>query len=685
MTPRVITRDSIFKNSKGKKNYTFLTNLPKHSTQGLFDLVDDKSSIITLVLSRNIPFAPHNHDISEKLTTENITLNNTLSMNTTLSRIEEHLGWAMNCIFGNSPTLEWHTVIADIANLSLLYNQINHINEYTSVKLNNSIIILDTGDISLWENQQDLLLSLLDKEWQHFDWKRVLSKFKEHLNEYLSTNIISRIDVKNSTIDYSTEWPSLMKVGSYSFGKSYPLLATVKNSPYTNRVVIVTNDAIEAYHWTRYCNNMKMAYCTIAKENMVSDKFVFSNKKSKLSKADSFTENEIENNETEVIIFPSLTDYISLSDRTCMQNIKRCIIDLPCLNLIQDYYAMGIYLKEDEFEIIYQMHLPLPLVIPKDNCINTIIEESLIIPPTNMRRPSIKINNINLLIRKKQLCSIILLHSWVERDDGGDFVFILHIFPSLQEKEMRIKLNLPSNLRMCQSANSYLENVKGFDLRIDEYQDELEKINSPKCSICHLGFSTAIRIIYECCCTTCCLNCYNSNVQINGTKGLDCFMCNTINPINQDKLLNANDYYWDYSYLKTIILPLNNLSRILIVGHFFQSDQDGNIIKQCVKNWFSEKNHFFNGPYPSAPPKVFDIMALKNMDVQVLKYCFQKKPMVMVLDTREIQTKHFKPYHFENITTVLFLPSTPLVVKQIYMSSLGSSNSDIDVYHLKEN
>ena len=647
MAPHLITRDSIVRDLKRRKKkcMSYMKNLPKYSTQLLQNLVEDKDSSIILGLSANyfpvdnLKSALQNREYANS---ENINM----SMTTTLAKVDDHLEFSLNSISENIRILGGGQKLI-ITNLSLSYNQDNQ-KRYTSITVDNDIIILDTGSIWLWPNQQDMLICLLDKEWQHVNMEQTLSELNSLYGEHLTNNVISRIDIKNSIIPFPKEWKPSMKIGSYSYGRSFPLLAAIKNSPYVNKVAIVTNDIIEAYHWTRYCEIMKMSYEVV--------------RYSLTSKI---------NEDIEVLIFSSITDYIAFDDRNCMQSIKRCIIDLYCIDF-NHYHTIGKCLKDDQFEIIYNINddalfdaaTQFPTV-PMDNSINTIINESLIMSPTNVHMPPIKINHITLIIRKKQLCSILLL------DDLAEI-----IAPSEKENALRIQLELPNDLRLCQGVDRYLEEVKdleaGYDYEV--YWNKSDKINNKECSICKSEFKDQIRIIYECCCSTCCLNCYNSNVNIRGSEATaKCFMCRTKN-------LDLFNTIHDYSYLKTMKFILSKVSRILILGHF-HSKHDKHLIEKYTKNWFLQ--NWYADDIQHDDIHFFDIMESENMNVNQLSFLRKPKPIIMLLDTNKpIQPK---VYHFEYLTEVFFLLGVPLEIKQKYMTALANSSyQKLDVYHLEE-
>ena len=263
----------------------------------------------------------------------------------------------------------------------------------------------------------------------------------------------TKFDLSNSKwhMKSPTTWIENMEIGYYSHGKSYPLLATVRNSPNMNKVVIITSCSLISHQWTRYCQKMLMTYKVL--EEQSSEQSDDNSPFCSLEQSDDnppFCPYDINSEEDCQVLIIDLLYYLSDNfDRGYFNKFKRCIVDVQGINLrTQNLFENQLnFLVEtmagDSFEIIYNL-TKTPLPEPKFfecNSMNILKYEVLVMPMVRIYDDdTIKIYNKTLSIRYNQLCSILL----VKRNESSS------------EENLRNQFKLPTFLTLYNSPETYL-------------------------------------------------------------------------------------------------------------------------------------------------------------------------------------------------------------------------------------
>ena len=723
--PRVITRDRAFKHKKSQHWNNIFENHPK-----LYGDINNDMYVNMKVSSNYVDDIQLNDfvrvenagiqhsdfvrgekentrsstdDIPEIQQALQVAKNNkvmSLELTTTLSRIDAIVGSCMDTVHRNIMEISNTSanVMNTVSNIEISEKDFAHINNFTCIQLETKKnIFLDTGQIKLWPNQQDLAFYLLDKEYQHHKLKFCIEKCKTEAEngKELEDRIFNYIRIIFNVCKskwYSNPphlWDKLMEITRYSHGKSYPLLTIVKNSTLMNNVVIITSCGLVSYQWTRYCQKMKMTYKVLKdpslKENgYLSPSLILSDQSMILS--DSFSpespidiypevilqepdehENEDCYDNIQVVIIDSSYYKSGNLNRDMFEKFGRCIVDVHPVDVkTHNEYDWQIssltnYLIRDDFEFIYNLSNK-NLTVPESsifgcNYMNTVINEAVIMPPVRIYDDNtIKIENKFYYIRWDHICSIVGLN----------------LNEYMSEEDIRDEIELPSFLTLYSSKEKYLLNRLKLDERHQLYIEKKQKLNDYNCNICHIDFDpdTKAFINYACCVSSCCLSCFWNYFHL---KKMDAFRCPYCRATEKSAY---NDGTIDH-YMKNVNESFDRDTRVLVLGAFSTNGPSWKSAFEYTDKWFGNGQVF---TYDSVPihdsHMTFEILKKKNFDNP-------NGTWAIFLDTAQYIDDSFylNPHHFENVNTIVFLSSVSLSVKELYIDSFSCSTTELKIYH----
>ena len=199
-----------------------------------------------------------------------------------------------------------------------------------------------------------------------------------------------------------------------------------------------------------------------------------------------------------------------------------------------------------------------------------------------------------------------------------------------------------------------------------------------KCKICFRNFENEIEnnraiINYCCCASSCCLSCFNHYFCEKQLDAFKCFNCRAAEEtICEESVID--------SYLEKFNAKFKKDTRVLVLGAFPTREIFCKIFHNYIFKWFESKQVI---------PILFDLFEDSISFNQLQNKNFDKPngACVIVIDTNKYETSSssfpFNPIHFENINTVVFLPSVPSNVKQLYMNSFCCSTTELKIYHFQ--
>ena len=710
---RVITRDRVFKHKKTHYWTNVFLNQPKLSE----NINIEVDLYVTIKVSTNYVASKYvnrflrnqkknkRSSIVEKLfepfTSQKNNKTLKLELATTLSEIDETIESCMGTM--HKTILQIGDYFANIknnvCNVEVLENDHSLINNYTFIQLDNSkTAYLDTGEIKLWTNQQDLAFYLIDREYYYNKFKHKIIDFKneiknkvreeeeeyeieidDRISNYFRTtiNLSNPKELSNTTILYD----KYMEIKHYLHGKSYPLLASIKSSMIMNKVVIITSCPLISYQWAKYCEKMRMTYEVVEdREELSSYLSPVSHYSPTDTPCDIFEglpEGDYLNNRQVVII--ELSHYISETlNRNIFESIGKCIVDIQAVNLstLRQYeiniQSLSDYLLLDRFDTVYNLsdkYIPEPRVgIFGCNNSYTMNQESFIMPAVRIYDDNtIKIHNEYFFIRKDQICSIILVN--FKNDDN------------CTEEELRFDLKLPTFLTLYKSAKEYVRDRLKIKNNHPNYNNKMQQVQEKECKICFLNFENEIEnnqaiINYSCCGSNCCLSCFNLNFSEKKMDAFKCFNCRATEQTTCEECVID-------SYLEKCNVQFKTDTRVLVLGAFPTKEMYWKVVQEYIFKWFESDN---------GVPILFDLFddPLSFKQLQNKNYDRPNGAWAVIINTNEYRFNSklmsffpFKPIHVENINTVVFLPSVPSNVKQMYMNSFCCSSTELKIYHFQ--
>ena len=681
------TREKVFKHKKSSNWLSVLQNSSK-----LFDALNND---LYVQIKFHANYAEKGNVCENDLQVDKKNKVQTLSLTSYLSKADFYLKGCMDTVHENVMRVGQNSdhSLVNIGNLVLYKNVDKSIfKTYTCLKLDSGQIInLDTGYISLWPNQQDLAFYCLNREYCHYSIKSKVIEFTNEFRDLFFPDRYFKTKISIENVPFANRnctWPRIMQVTEYSYGKSYPLLATVKNSPFTKKVIIITSCPLISYEWTRYCILMGMHYNVLEGCRWDAEESSQNNNDEILKIADN-TPHAL------IIDLPQYLSKASPIDRRYFNDVDRCIVDVQGIHLESTKYLSNHMhyfvetMKRDKFEIIYNLSkscLPEPSETFGDCTMSFMETEILVMPAANIYDDNVvNIQNEKLYIRKPNLCSIVMFEDAENVAPNIDWK---------KEEYMRQKFNLPNFLVMYPSMYVYLEKVlEIFPNDSPRYLNKIVKMNELKCQICYAPWKDIIsnpaHIIYSCCCASCCVQCFWDNIKCVGEdNALKCFNCKTIN------LEQFDDTLSDFvdQYLLNIDLLFTNNSRVLIMGHF-PSNAEVDRVQQYLINWFRKCEvlkfnmyNIFHEPMSVRDLEMKRIDDLSNpsailFDVSKLIHF----PRNLEQDLYNLHVEEsFKAIHFDNINTVVFLPSIPFELRKLYMNSFACSSFNLKIFHFFE-
>ena len=705
--PRVITRDRVFKHKRSQDWSNIFLNQPKlmQNISINNDLyISMKISTYYVANTYVTKFLKDQKKIKgfygvdkiyEPYTSAKNNKMMTLELSTTLLGVDDTIETCMSTLHKNILQIGdcYANIKNNISNVEIL-NKDDLINNYTFLQLDNSkTVYLDTGEIKLWTNQQDLAFYLLDREYYYTKLKNKMIEFNnenknedvaiEGIYERMPTFFRTTINLNNpkALSYYPYMYNEGMEIKHYLYGKSYPLLASIKNSIVMNKVVIITSCPLISYRWAKSCEKMHMTYKVLEENydlspNLIPDfDYGPTNGPHDVSIHQFEDLPEIDNFNNRQVIIIGFSHYISETlNRDIVKNIGKCIIDMQAVDTstLTQYEKQMQFLSDqlimDQFDTVYNLtdkYIPEPrLGIFGWNNSSTMNLESIIMPPVCIYDDNtIKIHNEYCFIRKDQICSIILVNF---ENDG------------YTEENIRFRLQLPTFLTLYNSAEEYVkERLKITNDQVI-YNKKMQQIHEKECKICFQNFENEIVnnqaiINYSCCGSTCCLSCFNLNFNEKQLNAFKCFNCRATEDTRCEESVID-------SYLEKFNAEFKKDTRVLVLGSFPTREIFWKIVNEYIYKWFENVSLIFD---------LFEDSISFNQ-LQNKKFDNPNGSWAILIDTNKYNFNPmstspfpFNPIHFENVNTVVFLPSVPAYVKKLYMSSFCCSNTELKIYHFQ--